>query len=287
MSPERETFLRKLKARNYARSSIINYERALVKAACYLKKSPLYWEDSDIENFVLYELKEQKLDPSTVNLHINSFKTFYKLVAPDKRSIMNKVQHAKGIHKLPVVLSESEVAEMLHVTSNLKHLAVIETLYSTGVRLQECMDLKPEDIDSRQMLVNIRSGKGRKQRFTIISHTSLKTLRDYYTYYKPKRYMFEGMVPGKQLSTRMAGKIVRDAAKRACIGKKVTAHTMRHTFATHLLEHHTDLRTIQKLLGHNCIKTTTIYLHLSNAKISTITNPLDIIAENRKGGNRW
>ena len=192
---------------------------------------------------------------------------------------MKNISSMKVPETLPIVLTEAETAKMLEVaaTINIKHRAIIEMLYGSGIRLEECIDLKPCDILSTEMLVHIRSGKGRKERFTLLSERALITLREYYRQQRPKVFLFEGYVPGKQYSKRSVENIVSAVAKKAGIDKPVSPHVLRHTFATHLLDNGTDLRIIQKLPGHADIKTTTIYTHVSTQSIRRVRSPHDLL----------
>lgn len=274
MSPERLLFLTKLKVRKLSPRTIYNYEQALLKLARHYNKSPLTISTEEIERYLLYELEVLKLAPATVNLHIGAFKKFFELIEPNS-TVMKPISKVKDIKKLPSVLTTEMIVRMVKCTDNLKHRALIELLYSSGIRLNECINLRPRDIDGKNMLVHVVWGKGGKERYTIISSHALQTLRDYHIRYRPQRYLFEGR-GHKQYSERSIGKVVGKAAKRAGITKNVTPHTLRHSFATHLLEQNINLCVIQKLLGHSSIKTTTIYTHVSNAAITNITSPLDL-----------
>ncbi len=184
--------------------------------------------------------------------------------------------------KLPVILSQDEVARILTSIENMKHRAILMLVYSSGLRVGEVVRLKPEDIDGKRMLIHIRGAKGRKDRYTMLSETALKVLREYKEQYKPVNWLFEGARSGRYLSTRSAEKIFENACKKAQIGKDVSVHTLRHSFATHLLESGTDLRYIQEILGHQHSKTTEIYTHVSTKSIGKIKSPLDNL--NLKGG---
>jgi integrase/recombinase XerD len=274
-SPERQLFLDRLALRNLAPKSTENYMQALLKATRFHMKSPLKMDGREIEEFLLHELRVEKLAPATVNLHIAAFKTFFNLVAPESK-VMNDVVKVKEIRKLPTVLTVPEVGAMLLATDNIKHRAILEVLYCSGVRLQECVNLKIKDLDSKQMLVHVERGKGGAARYTSLAKSALDTLEKYYLAYKPVEYLFEGH-NNMPISERMVGVVVKCAARRAGIEKPVSPHTMRHTFATHLLEQNVSIRVIQKLLGHTNIKTTTIYLHVSNIALTNVTNPLDVL----------
>ena len=280
MSPERLQFLNKLKVRNCSPKTIYNYEQALLRLAKHYNKSPLALSSDEIEKYLLHELEVEKLSPATVNLHIGAFKKFFELMAPH-RTVMKPIGKVKDVKKLPSVLTSDEIARMVECADNLKHRAMIELVYSSGIRLSECINLRPCDIDGKQMLVHVVRGKGEKERYTIISAHALQTLREYYIKYRPTTYLFEGH-GHTHYGLRSVGKVIDKAAKRAGIIKKVTPHTLRHSFATHLLEQNVNLCTIQKLLGHASIRTTTIYTHVSNATITNIVNPLDIALTKKK-----
>lgn len=280
MSPERLQFINKLKVRKCSPRTISNYEQALLRLARHYNKSPLDMSTEEIERYLLHALEVQKLAPATVNLHIGAFKKFFELIAPHNK-VMGPISKVKDVKKLPTVLTTDEISAIVRCTDNLKHRAIIELLYSSGIRLSECIDMRPCDIDGKNMLVHVVRGKGGKERYTIVSTHALQALREYYTRYRPQQYLFEGH-GHKHYSPRSIGKVVRSAATRAGIIKNVTPHTLRHSFATHLLELNVNLCTIQKLLGHSSIKTTTIYTHVSNATITNIINPLDIVLSKGK-----
>ena len=280
MSPERLQFLNKLKVRKCSPRTIYNYEHALLGLAKHYNKSPLDTNTDEIEKYLLYELEVRKLAPATVNLHIGAFNKFFELMVPHS-TVMKPISKVKDVKKLPYVLTADEIADMVRYTYNIKHRAIIELLYSSGIRLNECINIRPCDIDGKSMLVHVVRGKGEKERYTIISAHAIQTLRDYYIRYRPKQYLFEG-TGHKQYCRRSIGKAVDSAAKRARIIKKVSPHTLRHSFATHLLEQNVNLCTIQKLLGHSSINTTTIYTHVSNANIINIVNPLDLVLSQGK-----
>lgn len=278
MSVLHDRFVRELKLLNLAENTIENYVSIVTKLSKLTDKPLLKLTRDDIAAFILHELTVEKLAPRTINLHIGCFKTFYKLMSPGSE-VMKNISSMKVPETLPVVLTEAETVKMLQAagTKNIKHRAITELLYSTGVRLEECIDLKPCDIKSTEMLVHVRSGKGSKERFTLLSERALITLREYFRQQRPKVFLFEGYVPGKQYSKRSVEQIVSVTAKKAGIDKPISPHVLRHTFATHLLDNGTDLRIIQKLLGHTDIKTTTIYTHVSTQNIRRVRSPHDLL----------
>ena len=175
---------------------------------------------------------------------------------------------------MPQVLSEKEIARILLSLKNLKHRTILTVIYSAGLRLSELLNLKAEDIDWDRKLIRVKSGKGRKDRYTLLSPRLEKLLKDYLYYYKPDKYLFEGQKGGKY-SPKSVQNIMKNAVTKTGITKHATVHTLRHSFATHLLENGTDLRYIQELLGHGSSRTTEIYTHVSKKSIGKIRSPLD------------
>lgn len=174
-----------------------------------------------------------------------------------------------------MVLNQNEVFNILNALNNYKHKAVLYLTYSAGLRVSEVVQLMVEDIDSKRMLVHVRQGKGRKDRYTILSREALKILKIYKRKYNPKKWLFYGRDKDKHLSERSVQKIFKKACKKADIKKEVSVHALRHSFATHLLEAGTDLRYIQELLGHKSTNTTQIYTHVSRKDVKRIISPLD------------
>jgi len=203
------------------------------------------------------------------------------------QNILNKndltiyVPRPKKEHKLPVVLNQKEVFRILELVKNEKHHAILILIYSAGLRVGEVVRLKIEDIDSERMLIHIKQGKGRKDRYTMLSQVALKILRDYTTRYKPETWLFPGGKENKHLTERSVQKVFEKALQKARIKKNVSVHSLRHSFATHLLENGTDLRYIQELLGHESSKTTEIYTHVSEKEVRRIQSPLDRLMQEK------
>ena len=179
-------------------------------------------------------------------------------------------------HRLPTVLSQQEVKQILGNTQNLKHKSILTAIYACGLRLSELLHLKITDIDSMRMILRIRQGKGKKDREVILSPNLLELLRNYWKKYRPTEWLFEGQ-KGGPYSARSVQAIFKEALSRANISKPATVHTLRHSFATHLVETGTDIRWVQDLLGHNSIKTTQIYTHLTDSAKRRIKSPLDLL----------
>ena len=230
----------------------------------------------DINGYLLYLIHERNISSCQQNQRINAIKFYYEQVKGGQRQYYGGITRAKEYKSLPEVLSRNEVSHILSCLSNPKHRCMISLIYSAGLRRSELLNLTPKDIISERMLVRIM-GKGRKCRYSLLSEKLLKDLREYFKEYRPQKWLFEGEKPGEQYSASALVKVLKEAASRAGIKHRVHVHMLRHSFATHLLEQGTDLRTIQELLGHNDIKTTSIYLHVTSAHKSSIPNPLDTL----------
>jgi len=229
--------------------------------------------EEEIIAFLRYLVNDRKISTSYQNQSINAIKFYYERVLGGKRKIY-LIERPRKEHYLPEVLSEEEVTSILKAITNLKHKALIITIYSGGLRISELINLKIKDIDSNRMQIRISQSKGKKDRYTLLSKKTLITLRHYFKEYKPKEWLFEGE-GGGQYSQKAIQNILKRAVQKTGIKKRITVHTLRHSFATHLLENGTDLRYIQNLLGHSSSKTTEIYTHITNKGFDQISNPLD------------
>jgi integrase/recombinase XerD len=267
-------FIEKLKTQRYSESTLRNYCSALKEFIHFFREKPLEsLEQADVEKFLLYLTEDRKVSVSYHKVSISAIKFFYEKVL-EKTQVTIKISRPRGEKVLPEVLSEEEVRWLLDSISNLKHKCMLMTIYSGGLRLSEVVRLKVNDIDSKRMLVFIRGAKGRKDRYTILSKHLLKWLKAYYRREKPQKWLFEGVLGG-QYSMKSVQQIMSEAVKKAGIKKHATVHTLRHSFATHMLENGTDLRYIQNLLGHNSVKTTEIYTHITSKGLGQLVSPFD------------
>ncbi len=228
-----------------------------------------------IENFISSMVIDKKISQSYQKVLVSAIKLFYNELLR-KNYKLNYLFPDRTEKKLPVILDKSEVKWILDSIHNLKHKAIISLIYGAGLRISEAVEMKINDIDSKRMLIRIRQSKGKKDRYVMLPENLLLLLRQYYKEYKPKEYLFEGQ-KGNKYSSRSIQAMFRQALKHSNITKKVTVHTLRHSFATHLLEAGTDIRIIQQLLGHSSIKTTQIYTQVSSSKISKVRSPLDLL----------
>lgn len=230
-------------------------------------------DHKQIEEFIRYLVIERKVSISYQNQAINAIKFYYEKVLGGARKVYY-IDRPREEKKLPVVLSVEEIGLLLKQVENIKHKSMLVLCYSAGLRVSELIHLKIKDIDSKRMQIRIEQSKGKKDRYTLLSTKALELLRLYFVAYKPSEYLFEGQMGGKY-SSRSVQQIVKEAIQKAGINKHVTVHTLRHSFATHLLEQGTDLRYIQSLLGHESSKTTEIYTHITTKGFDQIKSPMD------------
>lgn len=272
-------YIQKLQERRYSQQTLKTYSALFTEFINFFPDREIdELTEKDIMDFSTHLVVNRKVSSSYQNQAINSIKFYYEKVkgGPRKYYHIDRPQREKI---LPEVCSEEEVISILKHTENLKHRAILTTIYSAGLRISELINLKITHIDSNRMQIRVEQSKGKKDRYTLLSHKTLKLLREYIKTYKPHFYLFEGQGSTKEnpipYASRSIQAIVKESARKAGITKKISAHTLRHSFATHLLEHGTDLRYIQNLLGHESSKTTEIYTHVTTKGFDQIKSPLD------------
>lgn len=268
-------FQKWLQTHRYTDSTVNTYSKLVEFFLKYLQKRAITAITSrTVEQFNYEFIVAPQKSISYQNQAINAIKQYliYKQISID----VNDIERPRKEKKLPIVLSMEEVKRLLEAAASLKHRALLSLIYSGGFRISEVLNLKLADIDSDRMLIHVRNAKGRKDRYTLLSKKALLLLREYYVVYQPKIFLFEGY-GGARYSARAAQSVLHTSAARAGISKSISLHTLRHSFATHLLEHGTDIRYIQDLLGHSSPKTTMIYTHISDSSVQNIRNPLDMI----------
>lgn len=268
-----EDLRRDLVSRKYSPKTIKTYIYYNEELLRFAKKSHMDVVDEDIKNYLFYLADEKDSSASTLNIAINALKFYYGGIL--KKNFAYEIKRPKKDKKLPVVLSRFEISQMLSSVSNIKHRAILMLTYSAGLRVSEVVKLRYEDIDAERKLIHLKSAKGRKDRYTMLSDVALETIRKYLKEYGQSRWLFPGQDKENHMTTRTVEKIFSNTCKKANIEKDVTVHSLRHSFATHLLECSTDLRYIQEVLGHKSSKTTEIYTHVSNRDIGKIKSPLD------------
>lgn len=276
MTKLRRRMLEDMRIRNYSQATITSYVNNVAQFARHFGRSPDTLGPEDVRTYQLHMLASG-LSAETLALTVSALRFFYK-VTLQREWMVEKIPHPKlSKRKLPVVLSCEEVRSLLAAAVNLKHRAILSTLYSAGLRVSEATHLRVKDINSKEMQIFVRQGKGAKDRIVVLSPHLLTLLRRYWKTHKPREFLFPGRPSHKPLNREGVGRFLKAYASRAGIEKNVSPHTLRHSFATHLLESGCDLRRIQTLLGHADISTTTIYLHLATDTIRQVASPLDAI----------
>ena len=235
---------------------------------------------NDVRMYLIKEIEEGKAI-SYVNQAFSALKFLFTETKGSNKFNFD-IPRPKKEKSLPSVLSVIEVFKIIEAIKNIKHKAIIMVIYSAGLRVSEVAKLKVENIDSERNLIFIKGAKGKKDRYTLLSNVALEMLRDYFKIYKPEKWLFEGGKEGRHITERSIQKVFEKAVFKAGINKKVSVHTLRHSFATHLLENGTDLRYIQELLGHESSKTTEIYTHVSEKDFGKIQSPLDRIMSDKE-----
>jgi len=270
-----ETVRQEMRLRNYSPKTIKAYRSCIrMFVHHFLPRHPRVLGDADIRQYLLHLIQVEKSKASSVNQVLNAIRFLY--VELYKRPMaLGNIPRPQKESKLPVVLSVSEVLTLLTGVSNMKHRTILMLIYSAGLRVGEAVRLKINDIDGERKMIHLRGAKGRKDRYTLLADSVLEGLREYYRKYKPSEFLFEGANGRRHYSERSVQHVFEGAVKRCHIQKDVTVHSLRHSFATHLLESGTDLRYIQELLGHTSSKTTEIYTHVSTKSLGRITSPLD------------
>lgn len=271
-----ETFKQQLSIQRYAYSTIKSYANCLAK---FLKAFERYdlkqVSEKNIENYLVHLINTENISASYQKQLLGTIGKFFELSYQRKLNLSPLYPKRKA-DVLPKYLTQYEVKRLLAAVSNLKHSCIVKLLYGSGLRVSEVVELKISDIDSERMRILIRGAKGNKDRSVMLSNNLLIELRKYFIKYKPKEYLFEGQIK-TNYSTKSIQNIVKNAASKAGIRKRVTPHVLRHSFATHLIESGTDIRYVQELLGHNSIKNTQIYTHITDVGKSKIKSPLDNI----------
>lgn len=268
-----ESLKKELKLRNYTDRTIDNYSKAVNQYLHWIGTIPAHDDNKLISSYILYMKDIKNYSPYTINLHSAAITFFYTLIIKSPESVKSLPRMKTG-RPLPKVYSEKEIKKMLSVVTNEKHRLLLMIAYGCGLRLNEIRNLKPEDFDLDRKILWVRKGKGRKDRGVMIDDSLQKTFKPYIKKHHKNKYLFEGRYPKEKMNRNTIAKIYEHACKKANIKRKGGIHTLRHSFATHLLENGTDLRYIQVLLGHSSSKSTEIYTHVSKNAISNIKSPL-------------
>ena len=275
MTPLRRRMIEDMTLRNLSPHTVEAYVRAVAQFSKHFGRSPEQLGGEDARRYLLHLVQQEHASWSRYNIARCGLQFFYSItLGQDER--FEKLPCARTPKRLPTVLSPQELRRLFEVARDVKHKALLMTLYGAGLRISETLTLKPADIDSRRMLIHVRLGKGAKDRMIKLSPQLLAVLRDYWRARRPAHWLFpQAKNPQRPMDSSDAWRMVHRTARRAGITRRVSPHTLRHSYATHLLDAGTDLRTIQLLLGHRNLKTTSLYMHVSQTRLNAAASPLD------------
>ncbi len=274
MGELRDAMRREMLLRGYSPRTIKVYIKHVSNFVRYFGKSPTELNQDQVCLYLMHLTEAKGVSTAYRDQAVSALKFFYGRVLGETFTA-ESLPRPKKEYKLPAVLSAGEVKQFLGSVRNIKHLAILTLMYSAGLRVGEVVKLSVDDIDSARNMIHVRGGKGRKDRYSLLSAVALEVLRMYVRMYRPEEWLFPGERKGRHITIRTVQKVVEQTRERAGIRKAFSSHTLRHSFATHLLESGTDLRYIQELLGHKSSKTTEVYTHVTRRDIARIKSPLD------------
>lgn len=275
MTPLRQRMLQDMQLRNLSPHTLEAYVRAVAKLAAFYNQSPDRLDPEQVRRFLVH-LVGQRVSFSLFNQTRCAIVFFYRITL-GRDWQFDRIACQKEHKRLPVVLSQAEIAQFFAAIGRLKYRALFMAVYACGLRASEVVALRAEDIDSQRMVLRVCQGKGKKDRIVMLSPKLLEVLREYYKAFRPTTWLFFGRDKSRPLNPRTVLLGCRRSARKAGLNKRVTTHTLRHSFATHLLEAGTDLRTIQALLGHRSLRTTALYTYVSPERVAATTSPLDLL----------
>jgi len=279
ISPLRQRMIEDMRIRKLEPKTQSGYIRAVRHFAIWFGRSPDQAGPEDLRLFQLH-LVDQGVSPITINATQTGLRFFFDITL-DRPEVTEKMRPVRVAQRLPVVLTREEATRLIDATRNLKHRAALSVAYGAGLRASEVVGLKVSDVDSKRMVLRVDQGKGHKDRYALLPPVLLSRLRGWWRYARaegkvlPDGWLFPGQDPMEPMSTRQLNRAVHEAATAAHIDKRVSMHSLRHAFATHLLEQKEDIRTIQVLLGHKKLETTALYTHVATATLSQVISPLD------------
>jgi site-specific recombinase XerD len=277
MTPLRQRMTEDMQVRNLALKTQTSYVQQVSLFARHFGKSPEQLGPEDIRAYRVYLTNEKKLSPSSVFVAVAALRFLYKVSLKKDWRFEDAIPTPKMPQKLPVVLSPEEVLHFLSCLASTRHRAILTTCYAAGLRISEAIHLKPANIDSQRMVIQIEQGKGQKDRYVMLSPKLLETLRSYFRAVRPKGWLFAGDIAGQPIDRSSVELACQKARRLSGIRKPITPHSMRHAFAVHLLESGTDVRTIQLLLGHRSLATTARYLRIAASKVCSTSSPFDLL----------
>jgi len=270
-----------MRLRRFSPKTIVCYLACMKGVAKHFRKSPAELGDEEIRAYLYHLMEERKVSQSVLVQTYSALKFFFEKTLQKQWNAF-RIPRCKQRRKLPAVLTREEVESILSATKNLKHRAILMTIYSAGLRIGEATRLKVSDIDSGRMMIRVNEGKGLKDRYSLLGERNLEMLRRYWKTYRPLEWLFPGRNASGPVSTSAIQRVFKTSLEKAGIKKKASVHTLRHCFATHLLESGTDLYYIQRLLGHKSAGTTSVYLHITGKDIGKIKSPIDSSVGNQE-----
>ena len=275
MTPLRQRMTEDMQLRNLSPDTQRSYLHQISQLARYFKKSPDMLGPPEIRSYQLHLIQEKVLAPSSLLVAVSAIRFLYNVTLQRDWRLEQVVPTCRKPQALPVVMSPDEVSRFLDAVENRKHRMILTVCYAAGLRISEAVKLTPTAIDNKRMVIRVEGGKGRKDRYVMLSPVLLEMLREYWSRVRPKEWLFPGRNPEKPISPLVIDLACRAARRKCDIAKPVTPHSLRHAFAVHLLESGADLRTIQLLLGHRNLSTTARYLRLATSKVCATPSPLD------------
>jgi integrase/recombinase XerD len=277
MTSLRRRMIEDMQIRNLAVNTQESYIQQVSRFARHFQKSPELLGPDQIRAYQIYLTNEKKLSTGSITIAISALRFLYRVTLKKDWSFADLIPAPKVPKKLPIILSPEEVVQFLDCVRSRKHRAILTTCYAAGLRISEAVALTPAVIDSKRMVLRVEHGKGRKDRYVMLSPKLLEILRAWWRVERPKDWLFPGDLPGRHI-TRSAVEQECQEAHRICkIPKPITPHSLRHAFAVHLLEQGTDVRSIQLLLGHRSLATTAKYLRIATSKVCSTSSPLDLL----------
>ena len=269
--------LEDMQIRNLAVNTQESYVQQVSLFARYFKQSPERLGPEQIRAYQVYLTNERKLATSSILIAISALRFLYRITLKKDWTFEDIIPAPKKPQTLPVVLSPEEVIQFLACVASQKHRAILTTCYGAGLRVSEAIALTPPNIDSKRMVLRVELGKGKKDRYVMLSPKLLEILRAWWRVERPEHWLFPGDIPGQHISSGAVERVCQKAHDICKISKPVTPHSFRHAFAVHLLEQGTDVRTIQLLLGHRSLATTAKYLRIATSKVCSTSSPLDLL----------
>jgi len=276
MTPLRQRMVEELRLGNYSHYTEKAYLGAVEKFAIYFGRSPAELGPEEVREYLIYLIEDRRVSWATYNIALCALRFLYhKTLKRDQ--LLEGIPCPKGEQHLPVVMSLEELKRFFEATQTLKQRAMFMSSYACGLRVSELAKLQVSDIDSQRMAVHVRLGKGNKDRYIPLAMHLLALLRRYWLEYQPDKWLFPGCPKQNPISVGTIARHCKNVRDRAKLSKRVTVHSLRHSYATHLMEAGADLRTIQVLLGHRNIRTTAKYTHVSKKLLHSVENPLDVL----------